>query len=128
MIRNEKGQSLVEFVLVIPILLLLIVGIVDLGRVTYTYSSLHFTAQETVRLGGFGRSDEEIKQFAINHFKAGEITTSMIKVTPNQGSRKSGDYVTVQLSYPLNPITPFASRIFSEGAIILTVDSTIRIE
>ncbi len=50
MIKDQKGQSLVEFALVIPVFLLLILFIVDLGRVAYTYTALHFTVQETVRL------------------------------------------------------------------------------
>lgn len=128
MIRNEKGQSLVEFVLVAPILLLLIVGLVDIGRAMYTYSDLHFTAQESVRLAGFGRSDADIKQFAASNFKSGTLTETMVEITPVPSERKSGQYVTVKLNYPLNPITPFASQFFPNGSIVLRADSTIRIE
>ena len=127
MIRNERGQALVEFVLVIPLLLLLLVGIVDIGRMAYTYSSLHFTAQETVRIGGFGHGDAEIAEFARDNFKLGDPSELQVMVTPEPAVRKSGDYITVILKYPINPITPFASQIFS-GPIMLKTDSTIRIE
>lgn len=129
MIRNEKGQSIVEFALVVPILLLLLVSIVDFGRVLYTYSDLHFTAQETVRLAGLGKNDTEIRQFAINNFNSGNITGSMVDITPSTTNRKSGQYVTVTINYPFNLLTPFISRLFtSDGFIVISVDSTIRIE
>lgn len=127
MVKNEKGQAIVEFALVIPLLLLLIVGIVDLGRVLYSYSTLHFTAQETVRLGGFGYDDSEITAFAKNNFTAGDATKLTVTITPAAEDRKSGEYVTVTLEYPVDPIVPFASEVFS-GPIQLSSDSTIRIE
>ncbi|WP_078593385.1 TadE/TadG family type IV pilus assembly protein [Evansella clarkii] len=127
MIKNEKGQALAEMALVIPLLLLLLVGIVDLGRVLYTYSSLHFTTQETVRLSGFGKTDSEVTQFARNNFSAGDSSQLKVQVSPGAAQRRPGNYVTVRLEYPVKPITPFAGRVFS-GPITLRTDSTIRIE
>lgn len=125
--RDERGQSIVEFALIIPLLMLMLVGVFDIGRMLYSYTGLHFTAQESVRLGGFGSSDEEIIDFAKSHFKTGDPDKLVINVTPNESGRKSGEYVTVTLSYPIKPFTPFASQIFSE-TIQVTADSTIRIE
>lgn len=127
MLKNEKGQSLAEFALILPLLLLLIVGIVDFGRVLYTYSGLHFTAQETVRVGGFGYNDAEIIDFAANHFATGDGADLGVSVSPDEGARKSGEYITITLSYSVDPITPFASQVFN-GPIQLSADSTIRIE
>ncbi|WP_088036690.1 TadE/TadG family type IV pilus assembly protein [Evansella clarkii] len=127
MIKNEKGQAIVEFMLVIPLLIILLVGLVDIGRMMYSYSSLHFTAQETVRLSGLGRADAEVIQFARNNFSAGDSSKLQVQISPGATSRKSGNYVTVRLEYPVKPITPFASKVFS-GPIVLKTDSTIRIE
>lgn len=127
MLRNEKGQSLAEFALILPLLLLLIVGIVDLGRVLYVYSGLHFTVQETVRVGGFGYNDSEIAEFASDHFATGEGSQLSVSISPDEGARKSGEYITITLGYDVDPITPFASQAFS-GPIQLSADSTIRIE
>ena len=125
MIKNEKGQSLVEFVLVIPVFLLLVLFIVDLGRVAYAYTNLHFTVQETVRMGSFGHTDDEMKIYAQNHFSAGKSDDLIIGVTP--ATRKSGDRVTVTITYPLEPIMPFADLALN-GPINLKVDSTILVE
>ncbi|UCZ53145.1 pilus assembly protein [Bacillus shivajii] len=127
MLRNEKGQSLVEMALIVPILLILIVGIFDIGRMLYSYSTLHFTAQETVRLGGFGRADADIIQFAKNNYHAGNSSQLTVSVSPSQELRRSGDYVTVTLQYPVEPFTPFVNILFSEP-IHLKAESTIRVE
>ena len=44
--RNERGASLVETALVLPLLLLLLVGIIDVGRAYYTYISIYNAARE----------------------------------------------------------------------------------
>lgn len=127
MIREEKGQSLVEFALVIPIFLLFLVFIIDLGRVAYTYSTLHFTAQETVRQGSFGRTDLELDTYARQHFSAGNSSTLLVSVFPNGSIRESGDDLTIELTYKLNPIMPLAELVIN-GPIEIKVDSTIRVE
>jgi len=48
-IKNNRGQALVEFALVLPMLLLLVFGIVEFGRAYYTYISVAGVARETAR-------------------------------------------------------------------------------
>lgn len=127
MIREERGQSLVEFALVIPVFLLFLVFIIDLGRVAYTYSTLHFTSQETVRIGSFGYTDMEMESYARQHFSAGDGNTLVITISPDDSVRESGDDVTVTLSYEMKPIMPLAELVVN-GPIEIKVDSTIRVE
>lgn len=44
--KSEKGQSLMEMAIVLIILLLLLAGIVDLGRLFFTWIALRDAAQE----------------------------------------------------------------------------------
>jgi Flp pilus assembly protein TadG len=46
---DDRGQSLVEFALIIPIVLLIIVGIFDLGRVVFINNSLSDGARDGAR-------------------------------------------------------------------------------
>ena len=48
--RRERGQSLVEFALVLPVLLLFIFGIVDAGRLIYTYNTVSNAARDGARV------------------------------------------------------------------------------
>lgn len=127
MIKNEKGQSLVEMALILPILLMLLVGIFDFGRILYNYMHLHLATQETVRLGGLGKDDAEITQFARDYIQLGDPSLLEVVILPGESLRNSGDYVTVTLKYPVDYVTPFISHILPSPFIIET-NSTIRVE
>ncbi|SET06038.1 TadE-like protein [Oceanobacillus limi] len=124
MIRKQDGQSLVEFALVIPIFLLLLVGIFDFGRIFYTHLQLEFVSQEAVRMAGLGYGDEAVTAYTMNELpsKNGELE---ITVTPTEANRTSGKYVTVKLAYPEEFF-----NVLGGLAIPYTVEtsSTIRVE
>ncbi|NOY99749.1 MAG: pilus assembly protein [Chloroflexi bacterium] len=44
--RKERGQSLVEFTVAITFMLILLAGVIDLGRALFTYTALRDAAQE----------------------------------------------------------------------------------
>ena len=46
---GERGVNLIEMALVLPLLLLLLAGVVDLGRAFYTYVSLTNAVREGAR-------------------------------------------------------------------------------
>jgi hypothetical protein len=48
--QPSRGQTLVEFALVLPLLLLFLLGILDLGRAVYAYSTIANAAHEAARL------------------------------------------------------------------------------
>jgi hypothetical protein len=58
--RLQKGQSLVEFVLFAPVLLVLIAGVVEVGAVLNTKLTVVNSAREGARFGVVGASDEDI--------------------------------------------------------------------
>lgn len=126
MIKEQKGQSLVEFALVLPLLLVLVCGIVDLGRLLFAYSSLNMTNQEAVRMGGLGRTDAEIIAYAKNHISVGDASKLIVTITPKESARQSGQDVTVTLKYSLPWITPIMKNVIP--APVLSTSSTIRVE
>jgi Flp pilus assembly protein TadG len=127
MIQEEKGQSMVEMALVLPVLLLLLVGILDFGRTMYSFAHLHMAAQETVRKASLGANDSEIIQFARNYVHIGDPGRLVVIITPSEANRKSGDYVKVTLKTPLQVYTPLLSNILPLPKNIET-DSTVRVE
>ena len=46
---REQGQTLVEFALVLPLLILLLVGIFDFGRAIFAYNTINNAAREAAR-------------------------------------------------------------------------------
>lgn len=53
--KKVKGQSLVEFALVLPILLMLLLGIIEGGRIIWAYVTVQNTAREAARYAVTGR-------------------------------------------------------------------------
>ena len=47
--RGENGQALVEFALVLPVLLMLILGLFDVSRAVWQENTLAFAAREATR-------------------------------------------------------------------------------
>lgn len=47
---TERGQSLVEFALVIPVIILLVVGFFEIGRAVFAYNTLANAARQAVRV------------------------------------------------------------------------------
>jgi len=47
--RSDRGQSLVEFALVLPVFVILVVGILDFGRAVWATSALASSAREAAR-------------------------------------------------------------------------------
>jgi Flp pilus assembly protein TadG len=65
--RNERGQSLVELAVTLPILILLLLGTLDFGMAIFSYSMLRDAAQEGAFYGSFNPANvEEIENRARN--------------------------------------------------------------
>ncbi|HEY0829299.1 MAG TPA: TadE/TadG family type IV pilus assembly protein [Bacilli bacterium] len=124
--HNEQGQSIVEFALLLPVLLLLLCGTIDFGRILYTYMNMNMATQEAVRLGGLGSGDAEIRAFTLDYLDPADPAAVVVNITPAQASRDSGDYVTVTVSTPYEYMTPVISSILP--ALTINTDSTIRVE
>ncbi len=57
--RKEDGQSLVEFALVLPFLMMLFLGIAELGSALYDYLTFTAANREGARLAARGRFDDD---------------------------------------------------------------------
>ncbi len=58
--KSAQGQSLVEFALVLPILLLLFMGIIDFGRVLFTYAQSSSQMRQALRMAAVIGLDQPV--------------------------------------------------------------------
>lgn len=101
--RNEKGQALVEFVLILPITLILIFCVVDFGRVISLKNDLENKTSDIVMLYQNGKTLDEIDSI-INKEQNG------IKIDASYNE----DYITISVTKKIKPITPGLSYIKEE--------------
>jgi hypothetical protein len=125
--KYRKGQAVVEAALVLPLLLLFLCMIIDTGRILYAKSRLNSICQESVRIAGLGEGDAEVEGYAISELDSDTASTLQVAISPNESLRKSGDFVTVNLSVYIKYITPFANVILPSPFKAMA-ESTIRVE
>ncbi len=62
--RRQKGQSLAEFTLVLPVLLVIVAGVLEVSNALNNYNTITAAAREAARFGAAGGSDEGIVDVA----------------------------------------------------------------
>lgn len=129
--RDERGQALVEFALVLPILLILLLGIVDFARAWNVYQVLTDAGREGARgavvLNGLDETGVQNVVIAAAGRAGIDLTAGDITVT--LGTDR-GDPTTVSISYSHElRYVGWALGLFgSDGDIDMTVESTMRTE
>jgi hypothetical protein len=73
--RQERGAELVEFALVLPLMLLVLLGILDMGLLFQRYHVLTNAAREGARLAVLpGYADEDVETRVTQFLTAGGLT------------------------------------------------------
>jgi len=114
------GQTIVEFALVIPVVLLLILGFFDLGRALINYSALTNAVREGTRSGIVMAYDEaaikdKVLEYAFtltgtsNPLTADQIVPS---ITSTDGFAES---LQITATYCFVPVTPMIGTLIGSG-------------
>lgn len=99
--KNNKGQALVEFVMILPVLLMLIFCIIDFGRVISLKSDLE-------------SKTDDIITFYKNDYSLDEINNTIDDKDVNINIITNDSYTTIKLEKKIKPITPGLSYILSD--------------
>jgi Flp pilus assembly protein TadG len=134
--RGERGAAAVEFALVAPLLVLLICGIIDLGRAYATLNQLAAAAREGARLAAVFADPEgdpaELKQVRdrVGAFSDGQLPgKNIVRGTIKVDLQEAAGTVTVTIeNYPFQLITPLARVVTSGATIYMTRRATFRWE
>jgi Flp pilus assembly protein TadG len=78
--RSPRGQTLVEFALILPLFFLMLIGIFDLGRAAYDFNTLSNAAREAVRRAIVDQNVTAIIDTAIQHAASINVGASDVAV------------------------------------------------
>ncbi len=127
--KREFGQALVEFALVCPLLVLLLMGMFDLGRGVYAYNVVASAAREGARLGVVKPNDPDAiraKALAVTPaLDQTQLTMDAPTCTSQSGYATSctiGNNMTITVHYRFQPITIFFSTINLVGKSTMTIE------
>jgi len=128
----RRGQTLVEFALLIPVFILLVVVVFDLGRAIYYYSAIYNAAREGVRFGAVHPDDTTgMRNTTINY--AFGLGLALANVTAGPGTPEpvggfDNPTVKVRVVYSFTPVTPLVERLLPGGQLTLTSEAVMRTE
>lgn len=131
--HRDHGQSLAEFALVIPVFLLLMVSIFDLGRAVFAYNSVTNAAREGARFAAVNQNGPMVIAHAVAQTQIAETATPNVgvtyrKMTPNADFRTNPVCTTLDLDCvavvtyqtTFRPITPLIGNIVFASGVTLT--------
>ncbi|MBN2072632.1 MAG: pilus assembly protein [Actinobacteria bacterium] len=114
-----RGQSTLEFVLVIPVLILFIMAASQFGIMIYQKNILNQAVREGARVISTTNSNE-MAHDVIEKICAGlereNLSVSIVPGEPNR--RKTGDNVKIELNYKSNGFTAILKKILGKSILI----------
>jgi Flp pilus assembly protein TadG len=101
-IRNEQGQTMTEFALVLPVLALILFAVIQFGIVFNNYVTLTDATRAGARKAAVSRDDpnRDNDVMAAVRSSASDLDGSKLSVSPPTSTWDSGSDVTVNASYP----------------------------
>ncbi|MFC8597920.1 TadE/TadG family type IV pilus assembly protein [Isoptericola sp. NPDC057191] len=119
--RTERGAAAVEFALVVPLLLVLVLGIVELGRLYHVQAMLDGAAREGVRAMALKNDPAAARAATRAAASPVALTDGQISVTPTSCAGTTGANATVTVTSHPDLLTGFF-----DSDITLTGKATMR--
>ena len=102
--HRTRGQDLVEYALVLPVLMLMLLGIIEFSVIVWSYDTIASAAREGARYGIIhpeeatpgGKVEALVRARALG-------LPGALAVTPSE----DGEAVEVEVTYDTVPLTPF---------------------
>ncbi|MEN6328545.1 MAG: TadE family protein [Syntrophomonas sp.] len=124
---HQHGQALVEMALVLPLLLLLLFGIFEFGRIMGSYMLISNLSREGARYGVVGHDDTQIQALILSRRTWLDEAQLSVVVSPPYVDRDKGEALNVGVNYSLNLMTPIFAEILP-NPVLLSTECTMRVE
>ncbi len=117
----RNGQTLTEFAISVAVVLLVLVGLMELGRFLFTFNTLRNSVREGARYAIVRPRDEDgIRQRVRQSVVGIDPANLNVQVNFNPPTRASGSIVTVTATYQFRSVLGFFQR-------PITVVATMRV-
>lgn len=98
---NKKGQALVEFVIILPIFMMLVLGVIDIGKILYSKIILEEQISDVISLYESGKEKEEI------------VAKLEIDADTSLEILNDEEYISFNLTKSIDIITPGLNFVFN---------------
>ena len=124
--KKQRGQALVEMALVFPVFILLVMGILDLGRAVWQANTMAEAARQGARYAITAPSDCTGITNAATSAAVG-VKLNASPVTISETGDDDGSLVTVRVTATFSPVTPLIAT-FTGSSLTISRASTMAIE
>jgi Flp pilus assembly protein TadG len=125
MSKPERGQGLIELAIALPVLLLLLLGVLDLGRAYYALVSLKDAVGEGAQYAAaYPTRTDQIK------LRASQTSTALVVLTEDMFSvdcadpPTAGQPITVSVAYDFWLVNPIINAMVPDGKLTLSAADT----
>lgn len=150
---GERGVTIVEFALVLPLLVILMFLIIDFGIYFFAQHTIQFATREGARLALVGRTIDDANGMPLSReasvvkkiqdcakivIPVDQLQISLYPIDPDlvdpagwentQDAGFPGSYMRVRTRYEYRFITPFVGAMVNDGKLPVTAQATYRNE
>ena len=113
--QHQRGQNLVELALVLPVFMLFLLGILDLGRLLYAADVVANCAREGARYGRVSPDDPAAIITVVENAAVGLDPTHLTATV----SHPTETTLRVDVDYTFHLITPLIAGVLGQDAFVL---------
>jgi Flp pilus assembly protein TadG len=135
---HPHGQALVEFALVLPLFILLLLGIFDFGRAVYAWSTINNAAREGARIAIVDQTASHIEDEAVRQSVALGLSAADVAIEYRNSDDSAacssltappiGCLAIVTVDYQYQAATPLIGQLVGtidlEGRTVLPIEAT----
>lgn len=100
--KNEDGATAVEFALIAIPFLIILLGVMESGRMLWTMNGVQFAAEETARFASINpdATDAELNRRAGDKLRGMRVDAAPLQLTPSMTASGGLDFVQIDATYP----------------------------
>ncbi len=146
--KPQGGAAMIELALAVVVFMILVIGVLDFGRVGYARSRLKYAVTQATRFATTGNALvdpnnpgqqlsrlESVKSMVMSLSGLSDVNKLSILITAVtedgrqlQGPGGPGDVVTVRANYRVKLVAPFLAPILPGGELEISASTTFRNE
>lgn len=125
---SENGQSALEFILLLPFIIVVFLVFFQLGCCIYLQNNIEQSAREAARVISTTNSNDRAKDIIRSNLSGKTLVIDDISFIPaDENTRRTGDYVKVKISIRYGGFLNLPAY-FAGQKIILEAESIMRME
>lgn len=125
--KNNRGQAIVEFALILPVLVVLVMGLLEFGLFFHAHINVTYAAREAARIAALDTNATDQTITATAQATMPTVSNLTVTVSP-PAPRVTGLPVTVSVSLPHTFLTPLIATLMPANPYTITSSTTARSE